>query len=110
MAFYLNGASHFPDVDYSYSLAGLGNYIPGNENIGLPANANPRMHEDNAHNYIFVAKVKVEGCSRVFSRCTLDCVPGGPYSSPNDPPFANMYEYHATTCNNLSEEATPMNH
>jgi len=88
MSFYLNSPSQFPDVEYySYSLAGLGNDIPGNENIGLTAYENPLINQDNAPNYIFVAKVKVEGCSRVFSRCTLDCVSGGPSPSPNDPPF-----------------------
>jgi len=87
MSFYLLHTSQFPDVEYySYSLAGLGNDIPGNENIGLTAYANPVIHENNA-NYIFVAKVKVEGCPQVFSRCTLDCAPGGQSNSPNDPPF-----------------------
>jgi len=88
MSFYLNGASQFPDVDYySYSLAGLGNDIPGNANIGLTAISNPLIHQPNAPNYMFVAKVKVEGCPQVFSRCTLDCVSGGPSPSPTDPPF-----------------------
>ena len=90
MSFNLLHASQFPDVEYySYSLAGLGNDILGNENIGLTAYANPLIHENNA-NYIFVAKVKVEGCPQVFSRCTLDCVPGGPSLSPNDPPFCDF--------------------
>lgn len=88
MSFYLNGASQFPDLEYySYSLAGLGNDIPGDANIGLTATSNPLIHRPNAPNYIFVAKVKVEGCPQVFSRCTLDCVAGGPSLSPTDPPF-----------------------
>ena len=91
MSFYLLHASEFPDVEYySYSLAGLGNDIRGNENIGLTAYANPLIHEDNAPNYIFVAKVQVEGCPQVISRCTLDCVPGGPSPSQPNPPFCDF--------------------
>lgn len=90
MSFYLIGA--FPYVEYySYSLSGLGNDIPGNENIGLTANVNPLIHQPGAPNYIFVAKVKVEGCPLVFSSCLLDCVPGGPSPGPTDPPFC---DYH----------------
>jgi len=88
MSFFLHPASQFPDVEYySYSLAGLGNDIPGNENIGLTASVNPLIHRPNAPNYIFVAKVKVEGCPPVFSTCLLDCVSGGLSPGPNDPPF-----------------------
>ncbi len=88
MPFFLNAASRlFPDVEYySYSLAGIGSDVPGNENIGL---SNPLINQPNAPNYIFVAKVKVEGCPQVSNRCLLDCVPGGPSPSPNDPPFCD---------------------
>jgi hypothetical protein len=87
ISFFLNGASQFPDVEYSYSLAGLGNDIPGNADIGLTSYRNPVINQPNAPNYIFVAKVKVGGCPLVFNKCLLDCVPGGPSPSPNDPPF-----------------------
>ena len=92
MSFFLDPESQFPDVEYySYSLAGLGNDIPGNENIGLTdhPNGNPLINQPNAPNYIFVAKVKVEGCPQVSNRCLLDCVPGGPSPSQNDPPFCD---------------------
>jgi hypothetical protein len=85
ISFYLDDASQYPNIDYSHSLAGLGNDIPGNTDIGLDSVA--LIHQPDAPNYIFVAKVAVPGCPEVLGRCLLDCAPGGNGPGQLDPPF-----------------------
>ena len=85
MSFFVHNPSQYSDINYSYSLAGDGSNIPQNENIGLDTNS--VINQPDAGNYIFVAKVEASGCSATIRTCLLDCVPGGPPRSVNDPPY-----------------------
>lgn len=85
MSFFVHNPSQYSDINYSYSLAGDGSNIPQHENIGLVTNS--VINQPEAGNYIFVAKVQVPGCSATYRTCLLDCVPGGPPRSVNDPPY-----------------------
>mmetsp|Transcript_53377 Transcript_53377/g.64330 ORF Transcript_53377/g.64330 Transcript_53377/m.64330 type:complete len:328 (+) Transcript_53377:54-1037(+) len=89
MSFFLHSPQQYESVSYSYSLAGSGSNIEGNTNIGLTAAANPLINAPGAGNYIFVAKVDVPGCATTMKRCVLDCVPGEPVRSENDPPYCD---------------------
>jgi len=85
ISFFLDPAQ--PSVIFSYSLAGSGNNILGNSDIGLTMQGNSLINQPGANNYIFVAKAEVPGCNAVFKSCLLDCVPGGPQPSSSDPPY-----------------------
>jgi hypothetical protein len=74
-------------VSYSHSLSGFGSNVPGNDSIGLTPYANSVINQPDAGNYIFVAIADVPGCPAAKRTCLLDCVPGGPSPSVNDPPF-----------------------
>ena len=80
-------------VTYSHSLAGLGNDVLGNENIGLTASTNPVLYNvsPNYAGFIFVAKATIEAddgpCYTYASKCLLRCVPGARDWRPTDPPL-----------------------
>lgn len=73
---------------YTWSLAGAGNNLPGN-NACLSPPCNSLINRPRAGNYIFVAKAKVPGCLEVFNRCTLGCACEGRDRSPSDPLFCD---------------------
>jgi len=89
ISFYLqNPDLYSPGTTYSYNLSGLiGNSNPGHLDIGLTQN--PVINQPGAGNYIFVAKFASPGHSEMFSTCLLDCVPGGPLPSSDDPPYCS---------------------
>ena len=75
------------NVEYFYSLTGLGIDVPGS-NTDLNSNVVPELYQGN-QNFIFVGKVKVtlgDGTTEFLaSKCLLDCVAGGPAPGERDP-------------------------
>jgi hypothetical protein len=87
ISFFLSSPPPAGSVSYSHSLYGSGSNVPGNDSIGLTPYANSVINQPDAGNYIFVAIVDKPGCPAAIRTCLLDCVPGGPSPSVNDPPY-----------------------
>ena len=87
MYFSLRETGGYTNVEYFYSLVGLGTDVPGS-NADLNSNVVPALYQGN-QNFIFVGKAEVTlpgGTTKILAtKCLLDCVAGGPAPGRGDP-------------------------